>query len=640
MRASECPSGAQLQAFSIGDLPPAEFDRVSEHVVACDVCLSELDTIGRESDDLLSSLRRVPTCDTEATVSVPAPLMRVARAAYRGRDSSESTDLIVDTGRRIARSLTEGPYRLDKFELLAELGVGSFGYVFRAHDTRLDREVAIKVQRAGTLATGEDKERFLREARSAAQLAHPNIVSIYESGQTEDGVCYLVTELIGDSTLEERRQKGRLDPWTSARMVAKIAEALQYAHQHGVVHRDIKPSNILLGSDGEPHIMDFGLAKRDAVDITVTRDGDIMGTPSYMSPEQARGDSRHVDARSDIFSLGVVLYELLTGDRPFHGNGRMLMLQVLEDEPRPPRQLDPHIPRNLETICLKAMAKSPERRYESAKAFADDLHRSMRGEAIRARRQSVAERAWLWCRRNPLPASLLVAITLGSVFGFAYLSSLAQVFVRNTALQSVRMQSEVLEEMNNIYSEVVKRLEPYNVLVSHEFNTDPTVIPLPATLTIEAGKRLSACKTGMQVRLFSDYPFPWRLDGGPRDAFERRALEELRQNPDQPYYEFHESGGGPVLRYASARVLQASCVGCHNNHPASPKTDWKEGDVRGVLEIIRPLEKDIARVHEGLRGAITVVGVVSFVMLGLTIGILIVGNRRRIRRFTCDGDPR
>ncbi len=160
MRSSTCPSDAQLRAFSIGDLPPAEFDRVSEHVGVCDDCLFDLDKLGRESDDLLSSLRRVPTCDTEATVSVPAPLMRVARAAYRGRDSSESTDLIVDTGRRIARSLTAGPYRLDKFELLAELGVGSFGYVFRAHDTRLDREVAIKVQRAGTLAGSPERDTF------------------------------------------------------------------------------------------------------------------------------------------------------------------------------------------------------------------------------------------------------------------------------------------------------------------------------------------------------------------------------------------------------------------------------------------------------------------------------------------------
>jgi tetratricopeptide (TPR) repeat protein len=306
------------------------------------------------------------------------------------------------------------------YELVSVLGRGGMGVVYKARQVALKRLVALKMVTAGAHASPGDLIRFQTEAEAVASLQHPNIVQIYEVGEYE-GVPYFSLEYVDGGSLVQKLKDRPLRSREAARLLQTLARAIHYAHEHGVVHRDIKPANVLLMADGTPKVADFGLAKRvggDAEAASQTQAGTILGTPNFMAPEQAEGEIHEIGPTADVYSLGAVLYHLLTGRPPFQAATMLETLQLVRTkEPVPLRQLQPSVPRDLETICLKCLQKAPARRYASAAALADDLGRFLADEPILARPVGQVERVGRWCRRNPRAAALsaTVAVLLVSV---------------------------------------------------------------------------------------------------------------------------------------------------------------------------------------------------------------------------------
>jgi tetratricopeptide (TPR) repeat protein len=390
---------------------------------------------------------------TDPSLNLPPPSAAEAAAAYQatvapGEDSAAPSQpcdpyqpTIAPPGTGETNGSTGGPKRVGNYEILGELGRGGMGVVYKARDLQLKRVVALKMVLAGAHAGAQDMARFRAEAEAAARLQHTNIVQIYEVGEQE-GYPYFSLEFVDGKSLAQKLLGIPLPDKQAAEMTEQLARAMDTAHKRGVVHRDLKPGNVMLTSDGVPKITDFGLAKRLDDNTGQTATGTVMGTPSYMAPEQAMGNIKAIGPAADTYALGAMLYEMLTGRPPFQAATMIDTLdQVCHDEPVPPSRLQPKLPRDLETICLKCLQKEAAKRYDSAMALADDLGRFLRDEPIRARPTSAWERAVKWARRRPAIVALI------GVSALALLSIVVLIIWQNANLQvEVKAAREAQEE--------------------------------------------------------------------------------------------------------------------------------------------------------------------------------------------------
>lgn len=387
-----------------------------------------------------SKLDRIVTpdlLDLPPTLLTPAPHVDPTESVTHG--------LCARSGQTKVRDLGD-------YELLEEVARGGMGVIFKARQKSLNRVVAIKMILAGTFASDEEVQRFLQEAESAAQLNHPHIVPIYETGLHE-GHRYFSMGFVEGTTLAQQLENGPLTPRLAATIVRQVAEAVHYAHSKGVIHRDLKPSNILIDTAGAPHVSDFGLAKRLECGSDLTGTGQILGTPSYMPPEQAAANLTAMGAWSDVYSLGAVLFCAITGRPPFQASSPLdTLLQVQQQEPVSPRSLNEKIPRDLETIALKCLEKSPARRYTTALELAGELQRFLDGRPILARPVSRIDRTVRWCRRNPVVASLISTVILilstATIVSsrFAYSERLQSIAATKSQTEERRQRLEALRQ--------------------------------------------------------------------------------------------------------------------------------------------------------------------------------------------------
>jgi WD40 repeat protein/serine/threonine protein kinase len=387
----ECPSYADLSAFNVGGLPVAVLERVADHLEHCPRCEAALDSLDHASDPVIDSLRSLsgfPIMPGYACIVPPPP-------------------------------------RVGEYEILGELGRGGMGVVYKAAHPRLRRIVALKMLPGGELAGDGYRARFLAEAEAVARLQHPNIVQIFDFGESRDTagaqpIPYFTLEYVDGGNLNTRLGGKPQPADRAAEWLLTLARAVHYAHCQGIVHRDLKPSNVLVTTEGQLKLCDFGVAKVMTGSTHETQGGLLVGTPEYMAPEQAHGQARHAGPVADVYALGTILYAILTGRPPFQSASMLETLeQVRSQEPVPPRRLQPSVPHDLQTICLKCLQKDPRRRYACAAALAEDLDRFLARRPILARPASLLEVAWKRARRRPTEAMLVSGIAATAVLGFA-----------------------------------------------------------------------------------------------------------------------------------------------------------------------------------------------------------------------------
>ena len=492
-----CPSQDQLQSLLDELLSPDEVAKVAEHVDSCADCQGTLEALAGgvldENEDA-SSVETLELSDRNA----------IARLIDQMKD--ERGNETESSASAVAGSHIQLPSQIGPYQLLKLVGQGGTGRLYRALDENLDRIVAVKTLRSELAAVPSARVRFEREARACAALNHDHIVSVYQvhSGDADEGIPpHLVMEFVEGGSLQERlpRDEGDSvedDLRTKVEWLRQTALALDAAHAHGIVHRDIKPSNLLIDdTTGRARVADFGLARLTEVEEQITTEGMIAGTPAYMSPEQIV-DPAAVDGRSDIYSLGVVLYQVMTGELPFRGIVRMVLHQVLHEEPAPPRRLNDSLPRDLENICLKAMSKERPLRYQSAKALADDLQSWLEGLPVSARPVGYFRRAVRWCQRNPRPAGLgtivLAVLIAGAVDWKQYDSSR-----ENQRREAVQLRANALlqkDAANRQRDMVIRALHTLIIEVQNKLQSQPGTQELRKSILEAAQEELDRLAEG------------------------------------------------------------------------------------------------------------------------------------------------
>jgi serine/threonine protein kinase len=406
VRRDVCHSDEILAAFILGELPENVLDAIREHQETCSQCESRARQLDDHTDPFIETIRRTMT-RKGASHGTSGPNESVSRVASEDRGCSHFGDNARSSS--VEPSTANQPNLPDYEVGESLLGRGSTGVVYKARHLKLNRVVALKMI-AGK--SNQASELFQIEAKAVARLQHPNIVQIFDIGNN-DGQPFLALEFVEGGSLDQRIEGRPQPPRSAAEMVRTLALAADYAHRQGIVHCDLKPSNILITPDGVPKIADFGVAKWVESEDQWSHNGDVVGTPRYMAPEQASGLVNSVGPCTDIYSLGVILYEMLTGRPPHYSPTSIETLTlVCEQEPISPRELQPRLPRDLETIVLKCLRKEPAKRYGDAKLLADDLERFLAGNPILARRISSAERAFIWARKHQMSLRLFIVITV------------------------------------------------------------------------------------------------------------------------------------------------------------------------------------------------------------------------------------
>ncbi len=513
---------------------------LEHHLEDCAACRQQLDRMTAGDDNWLGDAR------TYAKSGFP---ILVREVVGRFKLTPDSIVEFKDNSPDPLPGAAERLRQLGDYEILGELGRGGMGLVFKARQVSLQRTVALKVILSGQLASEALVRRFHLEAEAAARLDHPNIVPIYEIGEYE-GRHFFSMKLIEGASLKDRRaefQALRFDSNSTAderlqrerklaRLMAGITRAVHHAHQRGILHRDLKPGNVLIDAKDQPHLTDFGLAKVVEGDSDLTLSRAVMGTPAYLSPEQAAGQSRMITTASDVYGLGAILYELLAGQPPFDGDDVMLVLsRTVNEEPKSPKAINPSVSRDLEIICLNCLEKSPAQRHQSAEALADELEKFWRGEAIRSRPVSTPERAWRWCKRKPALAGALGALVLVFILGFAGVAWKwrGEVHQRRLAEQATRQtEKEKVQTQQALVRLEIERAE----VQFHDGNSDKALANLARLLRRQPTNQVAAERlmNALMYRSFCLPIAPLRHDGAkfvPKDDRNSQPPPAIAKRP-------------------------------------------------------------------------------------------------------------